>query len=182
MPNPCYQVYFAAAVFGRAEPVYLRASRDEHLYDLAALEPALLDRTALLYLCSPSNPEGAVASLEALSTAIRLAQTYGFVVCVDECYTDIYDGEPPPGALEACAVLRQGLDNVVVFPFTFEALECAGSALRLRRRRRTRARRLPAAAGVRRRHRSVAGSARLDIVVARRLACGSKPRALSRQV
>jgi N-succinyldiaminopimelate aminotransferase len=115
MPNPCYQVYCAAAVFGRAEPVYLRASADGYLCDLAALKPVLLDRTALLYLCSPSNPEGAVATLETLSTAIRLARTYGFVVCVDECYTDIYDGEPPPGALEACAVLRQGLDNVIVF-------------------------------------------------------------------
>ena len=114
MPNPCYQVYFAAAVFGRAEPVYLRASADGHL-----LRPGRLGAGAArpygVAMCSPSNPQGAVASLEALSTAIRLARTYGFVVCVDECYTDIYDGEPPPGALEACAVLRQGLDNVVVF-------------------------------------------------------------------
>lgn len=115
MPNPFYQVYFAAAVFSRGEPAYLPGNTDGFSSEMAALGPALLRRTSLLYLCSPANPQGSVASLETLKAAITLARTHDFVVCVDECYTDIYDHAPPPGALEACSLLGRGLDNVVVF-------------------------------------------------------------------
>jgi succinyldiaminopimelate transaminase len=116
IPNPFYQVYYAAAVFGRAEPVYLReTSADGFPCGLGVLDPALLQRTALLYLCSPANPQGAIASLDALAAVIKLARAHDFVVCVDECYTEIYDRASPAGALEACAALGKGLDNVVVF-------------------------------------------------------------------
>jgi N-succinyldiaminopimelate aminotransferase len=116
MPNPFYQVYFAAAVFSRGEPAYLHSANAESFRcELAALDRALLRRASLMYLCSPSNPEGSVASLEVLKAAITLARTHDFVVCVDECYTDIYDEAPPAGALEACSLLDGGLDNLVVF-------------------------------------------------------------------
>lgn len=116
MPNPFYQVYFAAAVFSRGEPAYLHSVNAEGFRcELAALDPALLRRTSLLYLCSPSNPEGSVASIDMLKAAITLARTHDFVICVDECYTDIYDEAPPPGALEACSLLDGSLDNLLVF-------------------------------------------------------------------
>lgn len=116
MPNPFYQVYFAAAVFGRAEPAFLSATRDTgFLPDLAAIAPATLARTAMLYLCSPANPQGAVASESLLQSAVALARAHDFVLCVDECYADIWDRQPPPGALAACAALGSSLDNVVVF-------------------------------------------------------------------
>lgn len=116
MPNPFYQVYFAAAVFARAEPAFLTATRDTgFLPDLAAIAPATLARTAMLYLCSPANPQGAVASASLLQRAVALARAYDFLLCVDECYADIWDRRPPPGALAACAALGGSLDNVVVF-------------------------------------------------------------------
>ena len=115
MPNPFYQVYFAAAVFSRGEPAYLPGHTKGFSSEMAALGPALLRRTSLLYLCSPANPQGSVASLETLKAAITLARAHDFVVCIDECYTDIYDHELPPGALEACSLLGRGLDNVLVF-------------------------------------------------------------------
>jgi N-succinyldiaminopimelate aminotransferase len=115
MPNPFYQVYLAAAVFGRAEPVFLPATSFGGSCDLSRLDVALLDRTAMMYLCSPANPQGTVASLDSLKLAVELARAHDFVLCVDECYTDIYDRVPPPGALQACAELGKSLDNVVVF-------------------------------------------------------------------
>ena len=116
MPNPFYQVYFGAAVFARAEPVFLQATRETgFLPDLAAIDAATLARTAMLYLCSPANPQGAVASPTLLQSAVALARAHDFVLCVDECYADIWDAEPAPGALAACAALGEGLDNVVVF-------------------------------------------------------------------
>ena len=59
MPNPVYAVYYGAAVMAGAEPVLLPATAETgFLPDLDALTPALLARTALLYLCSPGQPAG----------------------------------------------------------------------------------------------------------------------------
>ncbi len=116
MPNPFYQVYFGAAVMSGADPVYLPATPETgHLPDLAHVDQATLERTALMYLCSPANPQGAAADRAYLEDAIRLARRFDFVLAVDECYGDIYDGQPPSGALEACAALGGDLGNVVVF-------------------------------------------------------------------
>ena len=116
MPNPFYQVYFGAAVMSGAEPCYLPATpKTGHLPDLTHLDDATLERTSLMYLCSPANPQGATADRAYLEKAASLARRFDFVLAVDECYGDIYDIQPPCGALEACAGLSDGFDNVVVF-------------------------------------------------------------------
>jgi N-succinyldiaminopimelate aminotransferase len=116
MPNPYYHAYAGAAVAARAEPVFVPATRDTgFLPDFAALDPAILDRTALCFVGSPSNPQGAVANLDYLRSLVGLARAHDFVLVVDECYAEIYDRDPPPGALEACASIGDGLANVIVF-------------------------------------------------------------------
>ncbi len=118
MPNPFYQVYAGAAVLAGAEPVFLPAVAETgFLPDLAALEPAVLDRCALLYYCSPANPQGAIADLETLKSIVQLAREHDFIVASDECYAEIYDRgvAPPPGMAEACAALGGALDNVAIF-------------------------------------------------------------------
>ena len=72
-------------------------------------------RTAAFYLCSPSNPEGAVADQAYLERAISLARTYDFMLFADECYSEIYFDEPPVGALEVAHGMSGSFDNVVVF-------------------------------------------------------------------
>ncbi|MBM3585937.1 MAG: aminotransferase class I/II-fold pyridoxal phosphate-dependent enzyme [Alphaproteobacteria bacterium] len=115
MPNPFYQVYKGGAVAARAEPVMLPATAATgFLPDLDTLDPVLLARTALLYVCSPSNPQGAVASRDYLAKAIALARAHDFVLAVDECYAEVYDTTPPPGGLEVAAATGS-LANVVVF-------------------------------------------------------------------
>jgi N-succinyldiaminopimelate aminotransferase len=116
LPNPFYQVYAGAALLAGAEPVFVPAAADSgFLPDFAAVDKAILDRTALAYLCTPANPQGAVASLEGLSRAVALARRHGFLLAVDECYAEIYGDRPPAGALQACAALGGGSDGVVVF-------------------------------------------------------------------
>ncbi|MEW5727257.1 MAG: aminotransferase class I/II-fold pyridoxal phosphate-dependent enzyme [Pseudomonadota bacterium] len=116
LPNPFYQVYVGAAVMAGAQPVFMPGSEGGlGQPDLEALPAELLDRTALAYLCTPANPQGTVASLERLKRAVLLARRHGFVLAVDECYSEIWDRHQPAGALEACAALGGGLDNVVVF-------------------------------------------------------------------
>jgi aspartate/methionine/tyrosine aminotransferase len=115
MPNPFYQAYYAAGLTAGCEPVLL-SSRAEtgFLPDLDALDCKLLDRTAAFYLASPANPQGAVASAAYLERLIELARKHGFYIFSDECYSEIYQGDPPPGALEIAA--RSGcFDQVLVF-------------------------------------------------------------------
>jgi succinyldiaminopimelate transaminase len=116
MPNPFYQVYLGAAVMNDAEPLLLTAdAATGFLPDVAGLPGDVLDRAAIVYFCSPANPQGAVASLEQWKTLVRLARAHDFLLVADECYSEIWRDAPPPGALDACRDLGGSLDNVVVF-------------------------------------------------------------------
>lgn len=116
LPNPFYQVYAGAAIMAGAEPVFVPgASGPAAQPDYTALPEEVLERTALAYLCSPANPQGSVASLDLLTRTVALARRHGFVLAVDECYSEIWDTSEPAGALTACAVLGGGLANVAVF-------------------------------------------------------------------
>ena len=100
LPNPFYQCYAAAALACGAEPVFVRAdAASGFLPDFAALPKAILERTVAVYLCSPSNPEGACAGEEYWRTLFALADEYDFTLFADECYADIYRDKPPLGAL-----------------------------------------------------------------------------------
>ncbi|MGH6865922.1 MAG: aminotransferase class I/II-fold pyridoxal phosphate-dependent enzyme [Methyloceanibacter sp.] len=68
-----------------------------------------------LYLCSPSNPEGAVAVKEYLARAVALARRYDFLLFADECYSEIHGDLPPPGALETAYAENGSIANVVAF-------------------------------------------------------------------
>lgn len=116
MPNPFYQCYAAAALAAGAEPVYLPATAATgFLPDLAALEPGLLDRTALFYLCSPANPQGAMASEGYWRDLLALAEAHDFRILADECYSEIWRDAPPPGALAAVAAASADPERVVAF-------------------------------------------------------------------
>jgi aspartate/methionine/tyrosine aminotransferase len=127
MPNPYYNVYVGGASLAGAEPVYLDCTREAgFLPDLDAIPQSALERCAMFYLCSPANPQGAIADLAYLKKAIALARRYDFVLAMDECYGEIYDRVQPPGALEACAALGGALDQVVVFHSLSKRSSAAG--------------------------------------------------------
>jgi len=118
MCNPFYQAYLGGALAAGAEPVFLNATTATgHLPDLDALaaDTALLARTAALYLCSPANPQGAVADAAYIARALDLARAYDFLLFFDECYSEIYSGPPPVGALEVAARTPDRFRNLVVF-------------------------------------------------------------------
>ncbi|MFA5898970.1 MAG: aminotransferase class I/II-fold pyridoxal phosphate-dependent enzyme [Hyphomicrobium sp.] len=118
MCNPYYSAYIGGALAVDAEPVFLNATEATgHLPDLDALaaDKPLLERTVALYLCSPANPQGAVADRDYIARALELARTYDFMLFFDECYSEIYSDAPPPGALDVAATTPQRFDNLVVF-------------------------------------------------------------------
>ena len=117
IPNPFYQAYLAAALAGGAEPIMLDAHESSgFLPDLDDLEKRtdVLTRTVAFYLCSPANPQGAVADAAYLQRAIGLARKYDFLLLCDECYSEIYGQRPPTGALEVALRDTGSLANVLV--------------------------------------------------------------------
>ncbi len=108
MPNPFYQIYEGAALLAGAEPVYLDTDASNgFLPDLEAVSAEMWQRCQVLFLCSPGNPSGTVASLAWMQRALALAEQYDFIVAADECYADIYldEANPPPGFLQAAVAM-----------------------------------------------------------------------------
>lgn len=135
MPNPSYQVYSGAAAAAGAELALVPSCRENgYVPDYLQVPEAILKRTALCVICSPSNPEGGVADLATLKAYIKLARSRNFVLCADECYSDIYVGDRPASALQAAAEIskeegldeREALANVLVFHSLSKRSSAAG--------------------------------------------------------
>jgi N-succinyldiaminopimelate aminotransferase len=106
MPNPFYQIYEGAALLAGAEPVFLPCTKATgFLPDFDAVSTAAWDACQLIYVCSPSNPTGAVMSFEQIKQLLELAEKHDFVIASDECYSELYldEGQPPVGLLEVAA-------------------------------------------------------------------------------
>ena len=108
--NPFYHAWRAGALASGGEIIYLNSwANNKFLPNLQALAPATLDRTSILFLCSPTNPQGTVMDLDYLVAALQLARVHDFLLVMDECYADIWWGDPPIGMMQAAAVVsKQG--------------------------------------------------------------------------
>jgi N-succinyldiaminopimelate aminotransferase len=78
---------------------------------IAALEAALTEKTAALYINSPHNPTGATLSVPVLERMVAFARQHNLWLFTDEVYEDIYfEGQAPrsiwtlPGAAERSIV------------------------------------------------------------------------------
>ncbi len=115
-PNPFYQVYAVAALAVGAEPVYIPATEATgYLPRYTELAPDILDRVAIAYLCSPGNPQGAVADRDYWREMIALAERHDFQIFADECYSEIYRDTPPPGVLEVAQEMGADPERVLSF-------------------------------------------------------------------
>ncbi|MDB5632106.1 MAG: aspartate aminotransferase [Tardiphaga sp.] len=113
LPNPFYPAYGAGARAAGCEAIFLPTTlANGFLPDLDLLDDATLSRTVAMYIASPANPQGAVASRDYFTRLKGLADRYGFIVLSDECYSEIYTQEAPGSMLE-CAGPDFG--NVVTF-------------------------------------------------------------------
>tara|TARA_R110002124_G_scaffold100168_4_gene246746 strand:+ start:573 stop:1748 length:1176 start_codon:yes stop_codon:yes gene_type:complete len=116
IPNPFYQVYMIGALSAGAEPVFVPATAQTgFLPDYASLPDDVLDRATAAYICSPSNPQGAVADRDYWRELIALAEKHDFTIFSDECYSEIYRSTPPVGALEVTAEMGADPERIVIF-------------------------------------------------------------------
>lgn len=116
VPNPFYQCYMVAARAAGAEAMFVNADASHgFLPDYAALGPEVLDRTAIVYMCSPSNPQGAVASAAYWRDLLELAEKHDFIIFADECYSEIYRAEAPVGILQVADEMGANPSRVLAF-------------------------------------------------------------------
>jgi len=117
-PNPFYQIYEGAALLAGAKPHFLNTlPEDNYALNFAQLPEAVWQRTQLIYVCSPGNPNGRVMPLAEWKMLFEMSDRFGFVIASDECYSEIYFGEDKPlGALQAARQLgRDDYKNLVIF-------------------------------------------------------------------
>jgi succinyldiaminopimelate transaminase len=107
--TPAYPVPARGALFAGAEVIDVALERSRGwLPDLEAID---WDGVALLWLNFPNNPTAATAPLALYERAAELARGHGFVLAVDEAYSELwFEGDAPVSALQIA-----DRTNVVVF-------------------------------------------------------------------
>jgi succinyldiaminopimelate transaminase len=100
-PDPAYPVYERGAVMAGARAVAVPTD-DSFLLTADRMEGVVGDDLALLWICSPSNPTGAVTGRQQLMELVETTRASDSLLCSDECYVDLYDegDEPPASVLE----------------------------------------------------------------------------------
>ncbi len=117
-PNPFYQIYEGAAFLAGADPYFINTVPENNFgMDLSTVPEDILQRTQLVYVCTPGNPSGKVMTLDDWRALFGYADRYGFVIAADECYSEIYfdEAKPPLGALQAAHLLGRDFKNLVMF-------------------------------------------------------------------
>jgi acetylornithine aminotransferase len=101
MPDPGYPTYEVGARFAGLEPVKVPlTARRRFLLEPEEVGEAVLRETLLFWISYPHNPTGAVAPRDYLARVGAAALRHGFIVVSDECYADVYFGEPPLSLLQ----------------------------------------------------------------------------------
>ena len=96
--TPGYPVYERGTLFagGEAYPVGLRRE-DGFLLPAEAVDP---EKTRILWINYPHNPTGAKATYDYLEEVASFCREHDILLFSDECYNDLYSGDPPPSILE----------------------------------------------------------------------------------
>ena len=116
IPDPFYQVYAGASRISGADPIFVSSlKKNNFIPAFSNVSKETLNRTSIIYVCSPSNPEGVSLKIEDWKNLIFLARNNNATLIVDECYTDIYSETPPIGVLEACKILNTDISNIISF-------------------------------------------------------------------
>jgi len=96
--TPGYPVYERGTLLSGGEALPIELKGDNGFL----LPPEAIDheRTRILWINYPHNPTGATASYEYLESVAEFCRKHDILLFSDECYNDIYSGEPPPSILE----------------------------------------------------------------------------------
>ncbi len=111
-PSPGYPVYERGAIFSGAE-LHKVVLGGDFVMRASDIDPDVLDRTKMIWTCTPHNPAGSVTSIGDLSDLYRLARNHDALLLSDECYADTYEEDHfpdgPPSALNVAEAELSGL-------------------------------------------------------------------------
>lgn len=112
-PDPGYPVYSRGAALSGATPLPIPAT-DDFVLTAACVPEEAWPKLAMLWVCSPSNPSGAVVGRDQMADLVDRCRAHDVLLCSDECYLDLYEpgDEPPVSALE---VVGAGAAGVLSF-------------------------------------------------------------------
>ena len=116
IPNPFYKIYEGAATMAGASTYYVNSLEENNFKpNFEDIPINVWKDCQLLILCSPSNPTGYCFNNDEYLYLLNLAEKYDFLVCSDECYTDIYESSQasPRGLLESCDITENNSKAVV---------------------------------------------------------------------
>ncbi len=106
-PSPGYPIYArgGALAGGRIHQVVLAG---DFVFRVDSVPDDVWDDAALVWTCSPHNPTGSVMSREDIATMYERCRATDTLLCADECYVDLYEGEPPPSLLQVAGPDLEG--------------------------------------------------------------------------
>jgi LL-diaminopimelate aminotransferase len=96
--TPGYPAYERGTLFAGGEPLPVRLKwGDGFLLRTEDVDP---EKVRALWINYPHNPTGATAPYGYLEKVAEFCREYDILLFSDECYNDLYSGEPPPSILE----------------------------------------------------------------------------------
>ena len=109
--TPGYPVYERGALLAgaRIDPVVLEG---DFVLRQADIADEVWDRARLVWSCSPHNPAGSVTSGGELADLLERCRAEDALFLSDECYLDVFEGDPPPSVLE---VAGEDLSGMLAF-------------------------------------------------------------------
>lgn len=96
--TPGYPVYERGTAYAGGEPLPVHLRREDGF--LLPLEEVDPERTRMLWINYPHNPTGSSAPRTYLEEVAAFCREHDILLLSDECYNEIYSGEPPPSILE----------------------------------------------------------------------------------
>ncbi len=114
LPNPFYPVYATTGYYADRENLTINVSEEDNFFiNLGMVDTNTWSQTIAFYLCSPSNPQGSIASKEYLEKLYEMSLRYNFIIIADECYSEIYRDEAPHSIIEVAE--KNKFKNILSF-------------------------------------------------------------------
>lgn len=112
VPDPGYPDYLSGVALAGAHVHPLRLLPERGWFpDLAAIPAPVRERAKLLFLNSPSNPTGGVATRGQMQEAIDFCRQHGIALAWDAAYVDlVYDGLEPVSILQLPGARETGVE------------------------------------------------------------------------
>lgn len=97
--TPGYPVYERGALLAGGKVHSVELSGD-FVFRAAQVPDPIWESASMVWINNPHNPTGSVMSRADLADFYAKTRASETWLCADECYVDLYEGSPPPSALQ----------------------------------------------------------------------------------